>query len=663
MRLRTRRGSLDVRLSNGIRIGVLAAVAATIMPSAAMAADFTVTTTADGADKECEDDCTLREAVALAGSNDRVIVPAGDYLLTKGELVLVSDELVGAGARTTSIDGGNASRVLRVCGSGSQVSGVTITGGNGKSDVSSGIGGGVFVQRWSSLSMVESAVKANTASRGGGIAAAGKLDLRRSTVSGNTAMAVWQTSGGGIAVDPSGELVLVNSTVSGNAAVDSIGIPSSRAGGVFSHGALLISHSTIAGNAASKGQLFATAPHSGMHTIKNSILAASAGEACARSGVGAFEATNNVVDDASCRFKDPSNRQNADPALGPLANNGGPTDTHALLPGSAAISAAGACIETDQRDIARPSAEGGSCDAGAYEYRAPTLKLIMAVVNDSGGTLTANQFTTHVRTGGVDVKGSPVPGNPAGTAWTLDEGSTYTVSADPMAGYALTISGDCAVNGTIALAEGQNRICTITADDVAPRHNDASPVRGQAGGQLPPPEAGETVNALPKSGKVRVKLPGTDKFVLLESGRQLPVGTIVDVREGHVTLLAAADRSGATVAAEFWAGLFRLGQTKSAAPTTILTLVAKLSCPKRGEASAAAKRKKKRKLWGDGSGKFRTDGEFSSATVRGTKWFVEDRCDSTLTKVVTGRVAVRDFVKKKTVIVRAGKKYVAKRKR
>jgi CSLREA domain-containing protein len=644
---------------------VLCAVAAaTIAPSAAVAADFTVTTTADGNDKECQADCTLREAVALAGSNDRVIVPAGDYLLTKGELVLVSDELVGAGARTTSIDGGNASRVLRVCGLGSRVSGVTITRGKGSSDVLSGSGGGVFVQRGASLSMVESAVKANTASRGGGIAAAGKIDLRRSTVSGNTATAVWQTSGGGIAVDPSGELVLVNSTVSGNAAVDSIGIPSSRAGGVFSAGMLSISHSTIAGNAASKGQLFATAPHSGTPTIRNSILAASAGEACAGSGVGAFEATNNVVEDASCRFKDPSNRQNAYPALGPLANNGGPTDTHALLPGSAAISAADACISTDQRDIARPSTEGGSCDAGAYEYRAPTLELIMAVVNDSGGTRTANQFTTHVRIGAVDVNGSPVPGNAAGTVWTLDEGSTYTVSADPMAGYALTISGDCAVDGTIALAEGQNRMCTITADDVAPRLTvvtevDAPPARGQA--QLPPPEAGETVNALPKSGKVRVKLPGTDKFVLLENGRHLPVGTIVDVRKGHVTLVAAADQSGATVTGEFWSGLFRLGQTKSAAPTTILTLVEKLSCQRSGDASAAATKKKKRRLWGDGSGKFRTDGEFSSATVRGTKWLVEDRCDSTLTKVVRGRVAVRDFVKKKTVTVRAGKQYVARR--
>ena len=110
---------------------------------------------------------------------------------------------------------------------------------------------------------------------------------------------------------------------------------------------------------------------------------------------------------------------------------------------------------------------------------------------------------------------------------------------------------------------------------------------------------------------------------------------------------------------EFWAGIFRLGQTKGAAPTTVLTLVEKLSCPKAGSANIAAK-KKKRRLWGDGSGKFQTKGKHSAATVVGTRWLVEDKCSSTLTRVVRGRVSVRDFVKKKTVIVRAGKKYVAR---
>jgi hypothetical protein len=176
-------------------------------------------------------------------------------------------------------------------------------------------------------------------------------------------------------------------------------------------------------------------------------------------------------------------------------------------------------------------------------------------------------------------------------------------------------------------------------------------------GGLPDPVAGKSVNALPKSGTVRIRLPGKRRFVRLDEARQIPVGTTVDTLKGRVTLVAAGGQT-----ADFYGGIFRIAQGKGAKPLTTLRLVEKLSCAKRGKASAAAKRKKKRRLWGDGSGRFRTEGQYSSATVRGTKWLVEDRCASTLTRVVRGRVAVRDFVKKKTVIVRSGKKYVAKRR-
>ena len=81
------------------------------------------------------------------------------------------------------------------------------------------------------------------------------------------------------------------------------------------------------------------------------------------------------------------------------------------------------------------------------------------------------------------------------------------------------------------------------------------------------------------------------------------------------------------------------------------------------QVSKQTKKKRKRRLWGDGSGKFRTKGKHSAATVVGTKWLVEDRCRSTLTRVVRGRVSVRDFVKKKTVTVRAGKRYTTRAKR
>ena len=69
------------------------------------------------------------------------------------------------------------------------------------------------------------------------------------------------------------------------------------------------------------------------------------------------------------------------------------------------------------------------------------------------------------------------------------------------------------------------------------------------------------------------------------------------------------------------------------------------------------------KLWGSGKGKFRTNGKYSSATVRGTIWLVEDRCEGTLTKVRRGTVQVRDLKRKKTVTVKAGHSYLARAQR
>ena len=65
-------------------------------------------------------------------------------------------------------------------------------------------------------------------------------------------------------------------------------------------------------------------------------------------------------------------------------------------------------------------------------------------------------------------------------------------------------------------------------------------------------------------------------------------------------------------------------------------------------------------LWGSGKGKFRTSGKYSSATVRGTIWLVQDRCEGTLTKVSRGTVQVADFQRHKTVSVKAGHSYLAR---
>ena len=82
------------------------------------------------------------------------------------------------------------------------------------------------------------------------------------------------------------------------------------------------------------------------------------------------------------------------------------------------------------------------------------------------------------------------------------------------------------------------------------------------------------------------------------------------------------------------------------------------------KASISAKKKKSKKrvrrLFGNAKGSFRTSGRNAAATVRGTRWSVQDRCDGTLVTVQRGRVEVRDKVKRKTVIVRTGHTYLAR---
>ena len=133
--------------------------------------------------------------------------------------------------------------------------------------------------------------------------------------------------------------------------------------------------------------------------------------------------------------------------------------------------------------------------------------------------------------------------------------------------------------------------------------------------------------------------------------------------KGRIALTAVLTPGGKPQTATFYEGIFKLTLGKT---TTDLTLSQPLAkCPKRKHAAqAAAKKKPKtRKLWGDGSGSFRTRGQYSAATVRGTRWLVQDSCAGTLTQVKKGVVSVRDNVRRKTIVLRAGKHYLAKPRR
>jgi hypothetical protein len=174
------------------------------------------------------------------------------------------------------------------------------------------------------------------------------------------------------------------------------------------------------------------------------------------------------------------------------------------------------------------------------------------------------------------------------------------------------------------------------------------------------PEPGRTVSVAPVRGTVRVRLPGSRQFVRLDGAAVQRVGAEYDARKGVIEITAVPRRGAKPEVARFYDGIFRLTQPGG---ITTLTLTEKLApCPKgkAKRASAAAKRPKKRRLWGDGKGRFRTKGRYAAATVRGTKWLVEDSCTGTLTKVAKGSVTVRDLVRKKNIIVKKGKRYLAR---
>jgi cell division septation protein DedD len=155
------------------------------------------------------------------------------------------------------------------------------------------------------------------------------------------------------------------------------------------------------------------------------------------------------------------------------------------------------------------------------------------------------------------------------------------------------------------------------------------------------------------TGDVRIKDPKTKKFIPLKDG-VVPNGSEIDTRKGEIVITTTTPGEKA----KFYDGIFKIQQTKK---LTTLTMTEELDCKSaKGKARAAAKKPKTRKLWGDGKGKFRTKGQYSAATIRGTKWLVQDTCTTTLTRVVRGVVAVEDFAKKRTILVKQGKRYTAR---
>jgi hypothetical protein len=176
----------------------------------------------------------------------------------------------------------------------------------------------------------------------------------------------------------------------------------------------------------------------------------------------------------------------------------------------------------------------------------------------------------------------------------------------------------------------------------------------------PTPVPGKTFVAGKHTGTVRVRAPRGD-YVELAAGAAIPVGSVLDTTAGAVVLNAALP-GGATNAGSFSGGSFEVRQDAESGVTDVYLRGGSFArCRTRSLASISSTRPKPvRSLWGsDDGGRFRTHGRNSVATVRGTRWLTEDRCEGTLTRVVRGAVDVRDKRTHRRVTVRAGHSYLA----
>lgn len=440
----------------------LLSLCAFLLTAAVPAVTFVVTKTADTADGACDADCSLREAIAaanLVAGTDTIRFEgslAGQTIaLTLGELTLDSDLVLDGGTLAVSVSGNDASRVFTINAEvHAEITGLTVKNGR------AGSGAGIYSE--GSLYLTDCTIRNNIASNsGGGIANEGNLTITTSIIRDNTATFAGgglengrfngdvatatlisstvssndsSVDGGGLYNHTAGTLTLLGATISGNSTFD-------WGGGIYSNGALTLTYSTVSSNTA----VFAEG--GGIHafgaTLENSTIT---GNESGRQGGGIFgddvTVANSLIagntlqgdaSDATADCEDPSSIVSSaytvtgagtgcglsgtgnvtinptdvfslilDPTL---ADNGGPTLTHALLddPDNLALDLGGSCGPVDQRGFAAPTDgpdanTNAECDAGSIEGATPvtqpdvTITLVPqnapVVVPTSGGPFT-----------------------------------------------------------------------------------------------------------------------------------------------------------------------------------------------------------------------------------------------------------------------------------
>jgi hypothetical protein len=486
-------------------------------PPAAALATITVTSTGDGAANAANcphaTNCRLRDAIAKAVASDTIdFSVTGTITLTSGELTISKNLTInGPGATQLTISGNQASRVFNISsGFTVALSGMTIANGN-----PSGAGGGILNQGALTLSSV--VVTNNKAANGGGgiRSTSGSLTITNSTVSNNNCDAGngFICVGGGI-YGVGGALTLTGSTISGNTNNNPLGALQGAALD-WANGTATLTNCTISGhsgsnnndiitnqtNSASGGTLtltnctvtanyskslgpIATAGSSGFSAttqLRNTLVAGNSG----RPNFGNLGSAtiislgNNLDSDGSSGF---TNGVNGDIAgtgnspvnalLAPLANYGGSTNTHALLPGSPALNVGNNCVltnncashnlgfnlTTDQRGAGFNRQVGSAVDIGAFESRGFTLTLAATNSGNNQSTNINTNFANPLRVTVVATgMGEPVAGGRV-TFTPPASSASATIAGNPAA-----FDGSGAASSGIVTANGMTGSYSVQA--------------------------------------------------------------------------------------------------------------------------------------------------------------------------------------------------------
>ncbi|NEO88185.1 MAG: DUF4347 domain-containing protein [Spirulina sp. SIO3F2] len=264
----------------------------------------------------------------------------------------------GAVSVTSSTVSGNSSGDRGGGIGNASTSAVTVTNSTISGNSSGRDGGGIFGN--GAVTVTTSTISGNSANDdSGGLRSDGAVTVTNSTISGNSA----RDGGGGIGNASTSAVTITNSTISGNSANDG-------GGGIYSNGAVIATNATIAFNSGGDGGgIYAVLASS----LGNTIVANNRASGNGPDLVGTFTANYSLIlDPSGATIGGGNNIFNQDPLLQPLADNGGPTQTHAITAASPALNAGSnsianlAGLTTDQRGLAA-RIFGGTVDIGAYE--------------------------------------------------------------------------------------------------------------------------------------------------------------------------------------------------------------------------------------------------------------------------------------------------------